>query len=47
MLQINHLYPSNQNMSIYKKYCENCKISDDEWWDKISTSKNIRKNQKV
>ena len=38
--------PSNQNMSIYKKYCEIVKYLMDEWWDKISTSKNIRKNQK-
>ena len=39
--------PTKLNMKIYSKYMEKVKELLDEYWDKISTSKNIAKNRKA
>lgn len=40
-------FPINEyNIKIYKRYREKVKKLLEEWWDKISTSKNIEKNKK-
>ncbi len=39
--------PTDENMKIFNQYGQKVKKLYNQWWDKISTSKNIEKNKKV